>query len=110
MPIKKSNPRTSESSQGKKFSARSSSSPQRKKHNTQSSARFIPNLKQLNEASKELPDPDLWPEKTYLSPVEDDGKKHAIQFTLKSIKRGKEQTPRWTYEGKILIRNRDTSG
>ena len=67
----------------------------------------MPNLKQLNEATKELPDPDLWPEEIYQCPLEVDGKLQAIEFSLIQITRGKEQTPRWVYEGKLLIRKRD---
>jgi len=91
-----------------KSSSLSSGSQKRTKNSARSATKFIPNLKQLNEASKELPDPDIWPEKTYRCPVEVDGKQCTIEFTLKSINRGKKQAIRWIYEGKVLIRKRDT--
>ncbi|MDQ8194529.1 hypothetical protein QEH59_08830 [Coraliomargarita sp. SDUM461004] len=72
------------------------------------STKFIPNLKQLNKAIKELPDPELWPESSYLCPIDVEGKQHTIEFSLKSINRGQTQASRWTYEGRILIRKRDS--
>lgn len=77
------------------------------RRSSRSAPKFIPNLKQINEAAKELPDPDLWPEPNYLCPVKVDGKQRSIEFTLKTINRGKEQAPRWIYEGKVLVRKRD---
>jgi len=71
--------------------------------------KFIPNLSQLNSATKELPDPDIWPDKIFHCPIEADGKQRILSFVLRTIKRGKKSTSRWVYEGKILIRNRDIS-
>ena len=88
---------------------RSSSRSTRASMSRRQAVKFMPNLKQLNEATKELPDPDLWPEKTYCCPLEVDGKQRTIEFTLKRITRGKERTPRWVYEGKLLIRKRDAT-
>ncbi|WPJ95863.1 hypothetical protein SH580_20825 [Coraliomargarita algicola] len=91
----------------KPVSSPASSTRQKTKNRSRSSAKFIPNLQQLNDAATELPDPDLWPEKTYQCPIQIDGKQRTIEFSLKSINRGKVLTPRWTYEGRILIRKRD---
>jgi hypothetical protein len=91
----------------KPVSSHSSSSRKKTTSRSRSSIKFIPNLKQLNDAAGELPDPDLWPEETYLCPLEVDGKQRTIEFSLKSINRGKSHAPRWTYEGRILIRKRD---
>lgn len=88
---------SSHSSDSRRTAARASRGP----------VKFIPNLKQINEAANELPDPDLWPEPTYICPVEVDGKQRSIEFTLKSINRGTAQAQRWIYEGKVLIRKRD---
>lgn len=88
----------------KKSSTRSIDS---RKSSSRSSVKFIPNLTQINEAAKELPDPDIWPEPSYLCPLEVDGKQRSIEFSLKTINRGKERAPRWIYEGKILVRKRD---
>jgi len=91
-----------------KSSSRSSRSKKSGQSRSRSSTKFIPNLVQLNEAIKELPDPEIWPEKTYQYPLEVDGKQCSIEFSLISINRGKEQATRWIYEGKILIRKRDS--
>ena len=91
----------------KKTSSRSSSSKKSVKQSLRSPAKFIPNLTQLNEATQELPDPDIWPESSYHCPLEVDGKRRSIKFSLKSISRGKTACPRWIYEGKVLIRKRD---
>jgi hypothetical protein len=85
----------------------SPSSGKREKNSPRSANKFIPNLTQLNEASKDLPTPDIWPEKTYKCPIEVDGKQRTIEFSLKSVNRGKKQAPRWIYQGKVLIRKRD---
>ena len=87
--------------------SQSSSSRSKSKRRSRSTTKFIPNLQQLTNAAAELPDPDLWPEKTYQCPIEIDGKQRTIDFALKSINRGKVLAPRWTYEGRILIRKRD---
>ena len=67
----------------------------------------MPSLSHLKEAAKELPEPDIWPEDSYLVPVSVGSKQQTIKFTRKSINRGKEQAARWVYEGKVMIRNRD---
>lgn len=85
----------------------SSGSKKSSRQSSRASTKFIPNLSQINEAAKELPDPDLWPEPSYQCPLEVNGKQRSVEFSLKPIHRGKEQAPRWIYEGKILIRKRD---
>ena len=90
-----------------KTNSHASSARKSSNSSSRSATKFIPNLKQLNDAAGELPDPDLWPEKTYQCPIEVDGKQRTIDFSLKSINRGKTQAARWTYEGRVLIRKRD---
>lgn len=71
------------------------------------STKFIPNLTQLKEATKGLPDAELWPEDTCICPILVDEKQKTIEFTRKQITRGSTRPYRWIYEGKVLIRNRD---
>ena len=70
-------------------------------------AKFIPNLTQLGDATKELPDAEIWPEATCICPIEVNGRQKTIEFTRKKVTRGSERPYRWVYEGKVLIRNRD---
>jgi hypothetical protein len=77
-------------------------------HSARSQGKFIPNLTQINEAAKELPDPEIWPDANYFCPLQVNGQTRQLEFSLKSIKRGDNRTARWIYEGKILIRKRDT--
>jgi hypothetical protein len=84
----------------RKSSSRSANRPS-------SGPKFIPNLTQINEASAELPDPEIWPEASYKCPIEVDGRQRHLEFALKQISRGSELASRWIYEGKILIRKRD---
>ena len=74
---------------------------------TRSSAKFMPNLKQLESAARELPDPEIWPEENFTCPVEVEGERREIEFVIKIITRGSKKAPRWVYEGKLLIRKRD---
>ncbi|HAV12529.1 MAG TPA: hypothetical protein DCX06_03380 [Opitutae bacterium] len=91
-------------SESTRSSRRSQSSASRSKSQI---TRFIPNLTQLQSATKQLPDAELWPEDTCLCPIDANGKRQTIEFTRKQIKRGKERPYRWIYKGKVLIRNRD---
>ena len=77
------------------------------KQGNYSATKFIPNLTELGEATKELPDAKLWPEDNCLCPITVDQKQRVLKFTRKEIKRGASKTYRWVYEGKVLIRNRD---
>jgi hypothetical protein len=70
--------------------------------------KFIPNMAQLQKAIKELPDPELWAEKTCLATILIEQKQKTIEFTRKRINRGETRPYRWIYEGKILIRKRDS--
>ena len=69
--------------------------------------KFLPNLSQLQEAVKELPDPAEWPESTYTHTVTVDDRERRLEFVRKRISRGSESIWRWIYEGRVLIRNRD---
>jgi len=77
------------------------------KKKNRSNSKFIPNLSQLNQATKELPDPEAWTETNYLHPLIVNEKPKAIEFTRKRVNRGSTRPYRWIYEGKVLIRNRD---
>jgi len=69
--------------------------------------KFLPNIKQLEEAAKELPDPELWPDPSYRVLVVVKDQQQEIKFVRKQISRGDNLSPRWVYEGKVLIRKRD---
>ena len=71
-------------------------------------SKFIPNLAQLQEAIKDLPDPEIWSEKTCVCSILVEKKQKLIEFTRKRINRGKTHPYRWVYEGKVLIRKRDS--
>ncbi len=71
--------------------------------------KFIPNIKQLQEAIKQLPDPEEWNENSYYSAITVDEKEVAVSFARKKIQRGSKTTYRWIYENKVLIRNRDAN-
>ncbi|MGC6424446.1 MAG: hypothetical protein ACON4O_05605 [Lentimonas sp.] len=79
----------------------------RSKKSKSSGTKFIPNLTQLAEATKGLPDAELWPDETCICPIEVDERLRTIEFKRKQITRGSSKPYRWIYEGKILIRNRD---
>jgi hypothetical protein len=65
-------------------------------------------MTQLQQAIKDLPDPEIWSENTCLTAVLVDRKRHFIEFTRKRITRGSARPYRWIYEGKVLIRKRDS--
>jgi hypothetical protein len=64
-------------------------------------------MAQLQQAIKDLPDPELWSEKTCVCSILVEKKQKLIEFTRKRINRGKTRPYRWIYEGKVLIRKRD---
>ncbi|MEO0510661.1 MAG: hypothetical protein AAF065_12470 [Verrucomicrobiota bacterium] len=84
----------------------SKSIPTKQKH-PRKKDKFIPNLSQLQETAKNLPDPDKWPEERYRILIEADNKQRSVEFEKRSINRGEKKTSRWIFEGKVLIRNRD---
>lgn len=65
-------------------------------------------MAQLQQALKDLPDPELWSEKTCVCSVLVEKKQKLIEFTRKRINRGNTRPYRWIYEGKVLIRKRDS--
>jgi hypothetical protein len=73
----------------------------------QKPVKFIPNIIQLQEALKDLPDPKLHDQDRYTCPVLVDGKNHSLEFVRKRITRGSTRPFRWIYAGKVLIRNQD---
>ncbi len=69
-----------------------------------SDEKFVPHLSQVKEASKELPDAELWPEETYVAVVK--GKTRTYQLTFRRIpymSREKGKTFRWAYEGLVRV-------
>lgn len=80
-------------------SSKSSKSP--------ANSKFIPNLKQLHEAIADLPDASDYDEDTFAKTLLVGSKVEQLTFTRKPIQRGSKLVYRWTYEGKILIRNQD---
>jgi lipoprotein-anchoring transpeptidase ErfK/SrfK len=75
-------------------------------HNT-SGNKFLPNITQVREAMKQLPDPEEWSDSIYISTITIDKKSTPVRFKRLKIQRGSKKTYRWTFEGKMLIRNRD---
>ncbi len=74
------------------------------------SDRFLPSLGQLRTASEELPDPEIWPEEEYIVPIEGSKKVHQVVFSrIKFSSRSNGRTYRWVYNGKVLIRTRNSS-
>jgi hypothetical protein len=73
----------------------------------QNPGKFIPNITQLQEALKDLPDPALYDQDRYTYAVLGDGKNHSLEFVRKRITRGSTRPFRWIYQGKVLIRNQD---
>ena len=92
--MKPSSPRSSPS--------RTSSSREKKP------SKFIPNISQLQEALKDLPDPEFYSQDSCISTVYVSGKNQSLEFTRKRIMRGNSKPYRWIYEGKVLIRKQDT--
>ena len=76
-----------------KSSSKSTSTRKTSTSSSRSETKFIPNLIQLNSATKELPEPDIWPEKTFHCPIEVDGKQRIISFALQTITREKSRRP-----------------
>ena len=70
-------------------------------------SKFLPNLSQLQEATKELPDPEEWHEDNYIHQLLVNNKRKTLEFVRKRITRGSQRPYRWVYEGRILIRKRD---
>jgi hypothetical protein len=75
--------------------------------NTTSSNKFMPIITQVQEAMKQLPDPEEWSDPIYVSAITIDERLTPLRFKRLKIQRGSKKTYRWIYEGKILIRNRD---
>ena len=65
-------------------------------------------MAQLQQAIKDLPDPELWSKMTCLCSILVAKKKKHIEFTRKRINRGETSPYRWVYEGRVLIRKRDS--
>ena len=72
------------------------------------SSKFIPNMAQLQQAIEDLPDPETWSEKTYVCAILVEKKQKLLEFTRKRINRGEHSPYRWVYQGRVLIRKRDS--
>ena len=62
----------------------------------------------LQQAIEDLPDPESWSEKTYACTILVEKKQKLLEFTRKRINRGEESPYRWVYQGRVLIRKRDS--
>lgn len=69
--------------------------------------KFMPNLKQLKEATEQLPNPQIYATETFSSRITVKDKHREVEFKKQKIQRGSRLVSRWVYEGKLLIRNRD---
>ncbi len=81
--------------------------PEAPKPSTRALGRFMPNLSQLRQSAKLLPDPEKWPESTYDCTLEVDEEKRTLTFKRLKLRRGSGSSFRWVFEGKVLLRNRD---
>ena len=69
-----------------------------------SNEKFVPHVSQLEEAAKQLPDAELWPEEIYIAILE--GKTRSYELTFRRIpymSRTKKKTFRWAYEGLVRV-------
>ena len=87
-------------------SQRSSSDSSRSQRSK--SSKFIPNMAQLQLAIKDLPDPEIWSKMTCVATIQIEKKQKVIEFTRKRINRGEHSPYRWVYQGRVLIRKRDS--
>ena len=87
-------------------SQRSSSDSSRSQRSE--SSKFIPNMAQLQLAIKDLPDPEVWSEMTCVVTILVEKKQKLLEFTRKRINRGEHSPYRWVYQGRVLIRKRDS--
>ena len=71
------------------------------------SAKFMPNLAQLNAALHDLPDPETCSELRFKCPLKINKQIKHIEFKRIRVRRGSKRPYRWIYQGKILIRNQD---
>jgi hypothetical protein len=66
------------------------------------SENVIPTLHQVQEATRKLPDVNLWPEDAIAIAIPISGKSHLVKFE-KHRKEATSGSIRWSYRGKILI-------
>ena len=69
--------------------------------------KFIPNLEQILEAIESLPDPNDYDNPHFSCTISTENKKEKINFIKKKISKGENIVPRWIYEGKFLVREKD---
>ncbi len=69
---------------------------------------YIPSIKEIQEASQMLPNPDKWDDEDFTVPLRKHERRVHVGFRkVKYANSSEERSYRWVYEGKVLIRNRD---
>ena len=66
------------------------------------SKNFTPTLHQVQEATRKLPDVNLWPEDAIAIAIPVSGKSQLVKFE-KHRKEATSGSIRWSYRGKVLI-------
>ena len=67
-------------------------------------APFIPSLKQVSDASRKLPIPDLWPDDNYVIPIANSQVTRDLKFRKLAFENtDRELCYHWVYEGKITV-------
>lgn len=75
------------------------------------SSRFVPSLRQLESATKHLPDPSIWPDEVFLVPLRSGETQRTLTFRKVVYNvRGSTTTHRWLYEGKVMMHHYDAGG
>ena len=71
--------------------------------------RFLPTLSQVQEAAQSLPDPESYHDDTYETGADDWNNRYSITFKrVRFASRQGKRTYRWIYDGKIMVRHRDS--
>ena len=71
---------------------------------------FIPSLKQVSEASRKLPIPDLWPDDSYVIPIANSQITQDLKFRKLAFENADgELCYHWVYEGKITVETQSAS-
>lgn len=69
--------------------------------------RFIPNFGHFQSAIRQLPRASDHPDDTISIFIQVDNKLKEMAFVKKRIQRGSKFVDRWTFEGKLLLREQD---
>ncbi len=68
------------------------------------SERFVPNLKQVEQAAQQLPDAEIWPEDEFLVPLDSHTDRQLTFRRIRFNSRSQGKTYRWVYDGKVLVK------